>query len=229
VFALLLTAALWPLTLGVLGAVALVGAFLIVVGYFFEDDWYFKGFLALGLVGAYLWFRGSFEHLDWRLAGLYAGGYLASGIVWSLYKWVIFVSDLKKHIQEYMQQKFQVTRNKPNAHEFTRDFDKTQLTYVKWAELTKEEKGSKLQNHLSTTKYAEFLNVERVKEDLHVTPTLSTWTNKAKIVSWIVYWPLSVASYVFGRLLKDLIDFVIENLKGVYNLIAASIMKGLEI
>lgn len=52
--------------------------------------------------------------------------------------------------------------------------------------------------------------------------------HKFEISVWISWWPFSMLNYAILSLAKDLINFIIDQLAGVYNSISDSIFKDLE-
>jgi len=211
--------------------------YLFIVSIFFDDDWYFLGFffLAIPLVLIYFSLReaGSFEMPSWQTLIMSFGGYFVFGTAWSLYKWRVFVKDLRKAVESIVStvkptvwrevEKLVTLRN----GETRKETDRSRVN-VAWPELKTEEKGEYLSEVLSS-KFTEFLDKEKLKSELRLTPSIDHWKTKGKVFTWILYWPFSLVNYVFGRLIKDLIDSIIEQLKGVYNAIAAQVMKGLEV
>lgn len=47
--------------------------------------------------------------------------------------------------------------------------------------------------------------------------------NKEQISAWIFFWPFSVLRYIFGDLLVDIGNWIVEKLGGVYNRITNSV------
>lgn len=213
---------------GFLGIVAswwglvLLVTYLFIIGALFEDDWWFRGFIFLAVPVGIAYLAGVVGVPSFTQLGLLFGGYFIAGAIWSIYKWIVFVKDLKRDLTKHIE-----------TGRFTNG--KTGTAYMgqlTWAELDKEAKGKALYEfivHGEGSKYIDFLSKDKVRDDLNVTPHLSTWGNRAKIFTWIMYWPFSVIKYVFERLLKDLVDWIIDSLKGIYNRIAEDIMKGLQI
>lgn len=183
-------------------AVLVVYAF--VIGALFEDDWWFRGLLFLAVPFGVAYGLGLASLPGLTEIGVYFGVYALVGVVWSFFKWILFCTDLKKLLKEKVSE----TKN--------------------WTSLSNEEKGKALWGAIVFSKFSPFIDRDAVVEKLNVAPHLGTWQNKAKVFNWIAYWPFSVINYIFDRLIRDLVDWVIESLKGIYNAIAANIMRGLQ-
>lgn len=201
----------WPLLVA-------IGIFFIVISILFEEDWWFINLFFVAVSATLLYFAGHISIPNWTEIVLYVACYFGLGIMWSFYKWIIFVHDLKKEIEAF------IACNP--RHGFG-----VGVNYVmkNWADMKREERFETIWSEcLCDTKFYKFLNSNEVKAG-KLAPTLSTWQNKGRIVSWIAYWPLSVVNYVFERLIRDIINWVIDSLKGIYNSIAEYILKGLRI
>lgn len=201
----------WPLVLFL--------AFLVIgIGITFKDEdfWWPLFFIILPLV--LLYFAGHISYPGWKALLAYVGYYLAVGIGWSFYKWVIFVRDLKKHVEAFIE-------NSP-----TKGFNiDREYKSISWANMTSEQKGETLWGEcLCLSDFSTTLESKEVKK-LNLIPSLSTGKNRTRVISWIVYWPFSVINYVFERLIRDILDWVVDVLKGVYNAVAKQIMRSVKI
>lgn len=194
---------------GWLGLVVL-GIYFFVIAALFEDDWWFKGFLFLALPLAFAYGLGVIGIPDWKVAMYVVGGYLATGIAWSFPRYAILVSDIRKAVE------------------------KIKSSSANWTTTPNSQKGDRLRAILfgygnKGRNLSDFLDADEIQRNLNVMPSVSSIEAKARIFSWVLYWPFSMLNYIYTRLLKDLIDFIVERMKGVYNLIAQQIMRGLEI
>jgi hypothetical protein len=200
---------------------AILVVYLFVIAAWFEDDWWFKGLLFLALPILLAFEIGAIGFPGWANLGYLAVAYFLVGTVWSFFKWIILVTDLKKDVMKLMNPEVKHDNGK-------RGMDNSMVV---WADLDGRTKANHLWSNFFRpgTKYYGFKQVTELEETLNITPNVSSVYAKARIFSWIAYWPLSTLKYVFERLLKDLVDFIIERLKGVYNLLAANIMKGFQV
>lgn len=55
-------------------------------------------------------------------------------------------------------------------------------------------------------------------------PHLKEGYNRNKIINWICFWPLSVVDYILSKLLKDLLELIVDAFTGVYNTISRAIL-----
>jgi len=200
-------------------------AYLFIISALFEDDWFFRGVLFLAVPVGIAIGIGAIGIPKWSQMGWIALFYLMIGIGWSFFRWIIFVYDLKKIVQKL------ISEGKTTLTKVDGD-----IKYIvkPWTELNKEQKVEILLDELSAKDYSGYrfkdhLEDTQIRSNLNITPNISNWRAKVRVASWIMYWPFSVLNYAYNRLLKDLVDFIIEKMKGIYNLLAANIMKGLQI
>lgn len=194
-----------------------------IVGALFRDDWWFKGLLFLVIPFAIIFGFGVAEIPSWSTIGWLSAGYVGVGLVWSVFRWVIFVKDFKKVVEKLLLDL--------SEQQFLNDDG----VRCKWASLSTRQKGEQLFGGLyakydySHYEFRDHLDEKEVKQKLNLVPNVSQWQCKARVVAWVMYWPLSAINYAYVRLLKDLVDFFIERMKGVYNRIATNIMQGVQV
>lgn len=193
---------------------AVLVLYLFIVSAIFKEDWWIRGFLFLAVPIGIAFGIGVIGVPSWAQAAWILGGYFVSGVIWSGFRWAIFVSDLRKVLEKIIASPHKPTR---------------------WLDLPPSDKGSWIWGQLDREKdysnyyFSRHLDIDAAKYQANFVPNVSSWECKARLGSWILYWPFSALNYAYMRLLKDFVDFLIERLKGVYNAIATSIMSGLEI
>ena len=186
-----------------------VFVFFVVVSIFYDDDWLWAGifFFVLPVVLLFVLFNGVvIPPLSTLL--LFSGGYLVVGFGWSFVKWLLTISKLRNQLEQT------ISTYKPEY-----------LKPTNWSEVTSHDKGKYLYDRLNSkekdlVKSADFWNFDFV-------PKLSN--NKARVTRWIMYWPLSFLNYLFGRLLKDLIEAILNKLRGLYDAAARWMMGNLKV
>jgi hypothetical protein len=190
--------------------------YFVIVSVFYDEDWLFLGLLFLGIPAGFWLIANGLPHVTLLGVGLYACYWLTTGVIWSFIKWMLKIGNLRTAIEETIT-------TWPKSHEATRYGS---LNVPKeWVVLEAHEKGDFLYNHLPSR-----LSSMLVKEDvlkLNLAPKLTK--NKARVTQWIAYWPFSVLNYVFGRLLKDIINAIITKLSGVYDAVSRWMMRGLQV
>lgn len=212
---------------------AILLVYFVIVSALFEDDWWFKGFLFLAIpiglfYGIHYATMGTLVLPTWTQAAYTVGGYLGIGFLWSFFRWMIFVTDLKKLILKVKAKMYDILVATGIGTGRTVD-----PTPTEWSALTDGKKGDILWNAFymnrdySGNKFYYFFDKNEVEDNLKIIPSVSSWESKGYVFSWVVYWPFSSLNYAYNRLLKDLVDFIIERFKGIYNLIATYIMKGI--
>ena len=61
--------------------------------------------------------------------------------------------------------------------------------------------------------WRESLNADPLKRD----DCMPLWfNNKSRLTAWFVWWPFSLANYIFGRMIGDFVDWVLKQFGNAY-------------
>ncbi len=193
----------------------ILGLYILVICILFEETWLVRGpiflliplgiAMGLGVVGV----------PDWTTALAFIIGYILIGGGWSVFKWFRFCSKLKEIIEKYVAS----------------GTDQGYRT-IEWNQLTTAEKGSALWTFLDRKYLSNRLCISDFfdKDDvlrLQLSPVIGK--NKARVFSWILNWPFSVVEYIFDKLLKDLVDLMVELLKSTYARIGKLVFSNIKV
>jgi hypothetical protein len=159
--------------------------------------------LLLWNYGHDLW---SFVKQDYGTTLLFVLGYLVAGVVWSFLKWNEFV---KRKVSIYKKVRAELIVKRP-------DFDENSDKSV-------EMLCQKLrENRISVWGY----DVKTMAElKLKIMPIGSE--NKASIIAWISYWPLSLLSTLLNNPFRRLFEYVYSLVANAYDKISQKHFKSL--
>ena len=133
---------------------------------------------AASIVGVLIYLgKFDFSTVNYTMVILYTLGYLLIGILWSAYKWFLYVI------------------------KYTKDYNRD--SELSWKHAYEEKRNK--------------VTLEEYKASEASKMHLPSSSNKIEEISmWILFWELSMLSYVFSDLIKD----IISKLGGIYNAIS---------
>jgi hypothetical protein len=141
---------------------------------------------------------------------IFTGGYIIAGIIWSIIKWKSYISRSARHF-EYLKTKF------------TTEIGQIGANWIRWiAWLDKD--SHKLNN-------AHFYERDE-PEDIVRKLTINANEKKPVIVSWIAYWPMSIAATLLNDPIRRLMSYIYDRISGLFqrmsNNSAKNLSKGMD-
>ena len=137
---------------------------------------------------------------------MYVGGYILAGVIWSILKWKRYISH-------------SVNKFKKAKSDFIKKHKDISTNWNKWID------------YLNDVYYSEFNGSEFYKSDTGETiiekVTVDASEKKGAIVSWITYWPMSLAATFLNDPFKRFFYFIFDMFSGVYDRMAKNSLKGL--
>jgi len=139
--------------------------------------------------------------------------YTLSGIIWSIIKW-------KSYISKYARA-FQIVKEN-----FIKKHGEIASKWNKWIDWLREHK-----EELTPGGYIGFAEIDS-PEDIAKRLTISSNSNKGLIVSWIAYWPMSIASTLLNDPFRRFMNWIYDRISGVFQRMseksANNMIKGME-
>jgi hypothetical protein len=146
----------------------------------------------------------------------WVGSYLGLGVVWSFFKWTRLLLWLKRKMAEQL-----ITTRQEVLKRFT---DKRNDSHygqgVDQAQAVRQETRSYWNN---------WMYADDIKDDGTVTISVKHRKNLSRVTTWILYWPFSLMNYVFGKLLKELLDRLVDCFRWMYKAISEAVFKDFKI
>ena len=136
---------------------------------------------------------------------IFTGGYIVAGIIWSVIKWKSYISRSARHF-EYLKEKFTKEVGQIGAN---------WRTWISW--LSKDR--HKLNNGI-------FMESDE-PEDIVRQLTVNANEKKPVIVSWIAYWPMSIAATLLNDPIRRLMSFIYDRISGLFQRMSTSSVKNL--
>ena len=149
--------------------------------------------------------------------GIYAAGYVILGMIWSVMRWILFCHD---DYQKYM--------------DIRSDWlEKKKITDGKIPDNLKEEWVEYVFNlhrgwAVNNPTYDWGDKGRQATDHYTLTVQQTAKRNKARIMTWMAYWPFSATWWVLRDFLRKLWDRLYRLLGGVYDRISAWIYKGVD-
>ena len=195
--------------------VAAVGLFILILALEETDHYFFAGLSVL----AFVWIMeqsGVINIFTSPLTVLYWGAiYMAIGAGWSFIKWFSFLHKQGDKLSK-LKPKWIEGQNKETQQHNDRNKDDVSFEPQ---EMLAVSLGTKVPAHYLET-YKEFLSNQgylRSRSD-KIIPQISD--NKARITSWIVWWPWSALWTVLNDPIRRLAEFMYERLQTSYQAVA---------
>jgi hypothetical protein len=135
----------------------------------------------------------------------YILGYIAIGVVWSIIKWYVYVSDKMKLFK-------QVRQDYINMYG---DIDKDWKKYTEYLSINRSK--------FMFNEYVTDIYKSDTKQSIvdKILPQASE--HKALITSWISHWVISFVATFLNNPLRRLFEYLFERLSGVFNSISVSV------
>lgn len=139
---------------------------------------------------------------------MFVGGYIVGGIVWALIKWKSYISESARHFQ-YLKEKFNKDVGEIGSH------------WYNWIKvLNDNRKGLKV---YGSSNFYEYDEPEEIIKKITINPS----SKKVVIVSWISYWPMSIAATLLNDPIRRFMSYVYERISGVFQRMSVNSTKGL--
>jgi hypothetical protein len=139
---------------------------------------------------------------------LFTGGYIALGITWALIKWKSYISASSRYFK-FLGDKFKEEIGEIGAN------------WRRWVDaLNKHKKQLKVKSYTSFSEQDE-------PEDVIKKVTISAADKKSTIVSWIAYWPMSIAATLLNDPIRRFFSWIYDRISGVFQRMSNNSTKGL--
>lgn len=220
-----------------------IGAFFLAFAFLFSGAWVWLWFGAYFIFGSCFWYNDRIPNGIWLTGGatvlwfilwphswgtfrehmfqllVYAiPSYLALGTVWSFYKWSMTMREMRDQIVEAMEK----MKKAVAARELElKKPDRDQNSDIKYT-------GNKsLESWLRAYPADTFLTDAQIQKQDFI-PSIKKGEGRNKITNWILFWPWSVFNYIFGKLLHDLLNLIVDAFAKVYTTLSHAILKDLK-
>jgi hypothetical protein len=141
---------------------------------------------------------------------IFIGGYIVGGVIWSIIKWKSYISGSARHF-EYLKNKFIAEVGQIGAN------------WNKWISVL-----NKNSHKLNNSSFYE----KDEPGDIIKKLTISANEKKSVIVSWIAYWPMSIAATLLNDPIRRLMSYIYDRISGIFqrmsNNSAKSLSKGMD-
>jgi hypothetical protein len=138
--------------------------------------------------------------------------YTLSGIIWSIIKW-------KSYISKYARAFHIVKEN------FIKKYGQIADKWNLWIDWLKDNRYELSSGYVS-------FDEKDTPEDIAKRLTISATSNKGLIVSWIAYWPMSIASTLLNDPVRRFMNWIYDRISGVFQRMsensANNMIKGME-
>lgn len=128
----------------------------------------------------------SWVKTNWLLCLYGAGAYLAAGVVYMIIRWQIFSSKVA-----------------------------TLYSQIRDSFLAKSDNANILQTPKGKEELLEAVRRDYKMTDLGGSVPLLVRRNKARLSTWIIFWPISATEYLLGDLLTDVINGIVQAFSGM--------------
>lgn len=201
---------------------ALVGIAIVII-YSVEHEHSFGAFLGLLASGMLLHFTGTVNMLDvlhnWQQLLTFIGAYILMGVVWSMIKWRLYVSEWAKTQVENLRScknQFLKELRRTNGETFDEIPSKYAELFTSWSEGNAHYSESKEILGVNTG-LGSPRQVVQTKEHLGIVDNIS------RILIWCLYWPFSMLWTLIDDPFKKLVQFlVVHVVGGVFSAISQS-------
>jgi len=137
---------------------------------------------------------------------MYAGGYILVGVLWSILKWKRYISH-------------SVNKFKKIKKEFLSNHKDIGSNWEKWI--------SHLNKSYPSGYGSSGFYETSTPEDIIKKVTVDASEKKGAIVSWISFWPMSLAATFLNDPFKKFFSWIFDLISGVYDRMAKNSVKGL--
>lgn len=133
---------------------------------------------------------------------IYVLGYMAVGVIWGFVKWVLFVQNKKRLFPEFKKNFLGYIDDLDPSY-----LDETSENYLKIPVLHK----------------VEFKKASACSEF----PPKANY-NKQRIITWMLYWVLSVVGTIFGDLIKEIYEYIYTKLTNSFDSVSKFMFRDFE-
>ena len=139
---------------------------------------------------------------------IFLGGYIVAGVIWALIKWKSYISESARYFK-FLGEKF------------AQEVGEIGANWKRWIEgLNKHRK------QLKVNAWTSFYDSDE-PEDVINKITISARDKKSIIVSWIAYWPMSIAATLLNDPIRRFFSWVYDRISGVFQRMSNNSTKGL--
>lgn len=150
--------------------------------------------------------------------------YLVLGLLWSFYKWLLLLRTLKDQIIKSIERAKEVHEHDTREAKILAEDGQRGSRFVPREILPLD---SYIDDKVRNNSLAyDMLGADKIRAKQYV-PSIKNSYNRDKIINWICYWPMSMIDYIFSKLLRDLLDFIIDFFSGIYNQISKFVLREL--
>jgi hypothetical protein len=164
--------------------------------------------ILLSVLGTSTWIQWCW-HNPWLLLGGIAI-YVVAGLIWSITKWYFFLTDCRK---EYVAERDRWLDKKGEAAGKMPDY-----LMAEWLEHAK-----KRRSFFSWRRHGADLSMMKLKTPKALFPKAKE--NKGRIVTWMVWWPLSIVWTIIADWVKRFFERLFELVKDIFDRMSARIFK----
>lgn len=178
-----------------------------------EQKEYFASTLMVSIIGllTYFKFQNEFASLSVTLIGGVILTYTILGIVWSFFKWVMFVKSRKSEF-ESLRTQFLKARKLPDNFFLENNNGPEIIDFVEY--FNKNQSVKKLYNY----EISSYIDVIK-----NITPQASE--KKSSIVSWGVFWPSSMVWYFLNDFVREVADYIFKKIKNLFQSVSDRIFQ----
>ena len=137
---------------------------------------------------------------------IYSGYFVLAGIVWSLIKWKLYISSSSRKFKKVKE-------------DFLKDHKTFGDNWDEWIDY--------LNSNFKLTNFRSFKNKDE-PEDILKKITVNAGDKKGVIISWISYWPMSLAATFLNDPFRRFFSWLFDILSGIYDRMAKSSVEGLD-
>jgi len=151
-----------------------------------------------------IWGWVSLNPLD---TALFVGGYIVGGIIWAIIKWKSYISKSARVFNK-LKTDFIAKHGEIGSH---------------WREWTRILGDNSKELKVWPTHFYE----DDEPEDIIRKITISSGDKKSLLVSWISYWPMSIASTLLNDPVRRLMSYIYDRISGIFQRMSVRSTKGL--
>ena len=212
---------------------ALMAALTIVLFYCMDRDWGLGATGALLITGGLIALFGDFNVFKWvihnkLLAITYGGGYVAAGIVWSFFKWIIWGRERAGKVNEFKADWIAANKRPTLEDQKLTEDELESMTAQQQEDRKYELLNSALEKY--QTRYMEAADragyVETTRKGKQTTIPQFARNHKRRVVMWASYWPFSFVWTFADDVVTAFIKGVVTTLGNQYQAVMNGLFKG---
>jgi len=139
---------------------------------------------------------------------MFIGGYIVAGIIWALIKWKSYISESARNFKAVKE-------------DFISKYKDIGSNWALWIETLNKNK-SKFK--VGKWDYVSFHTTDE-PEDVVKSLTINANNKKSLIVSWIAYWPMSIAATLLNDPIRRFMSFIYDRISGIFQRMSNSSTK----